>query len=122
MLCGVRALHPRRVRRCVFFLSVFRPALAGRCSSVVRSLNSGVVAMPTSVARRSGRFPVRLSLNISENTFEGLDELERLTGFPRAVLARSAVDRGLDGLYRMWRARKHRLRLPSRRADGRASA
>ena len=75
--------------------------------------------MPTFVARRHGRFPVRLSLNITEQASLSLDELERLTGHSRAVLARSALLHGLPRLYRMWRMRKHRLSLqpePEQRA------
>ena len=76
------------------------------------SLSSGVVAMPTFVARRNGNYPVRLSLNITEDVSESLDEMERLTGHSRAVIARNALSRGLPLLLRMWRMRKHRMSIP----------
>lgn len=61
--------------------------------------------MPTEVARRSGRYPVQLSLNITEDDSDVLDALEDHTGDPRAVLARDAFERGLALLYSPYRRR-----------------
>ena len=51
--------------------------------------------MPTTVRRRPGRFPVRLSLNISEKGGENLEEFASMSGYSRSVLAREAIVRGL---------------------------
>ena len=61
--------------------------------------------MPTEVTRRSGRYSVRISLNVSEDTSRVLDLLERRTGEPRGVIAREALTHGLVALDRLWRAR-----------------
>ena len=50
--------------------------------------------MPTFVARRVGRFPVRVSLNITEDHSLALDRVERDTGESRGVLARGGVREG----------------------------
>ena len=54
--------------------------------------------MPTSVRRRGGQFPVRLSLNISEAMSQRLDRWERATGEPRGNLARRALEYGMPKL------------------------
>lgn len=51
--------------------------------------------MPTRVSRRPGQFPVRVSLNVTQETSEVLDYLERATGEYRGVIAREALILGL---------------------------
>lgn len=46
-------------------------------------------------ARRPGRFPVRISLNVTDLTADTIDHLEHATGDPRVVITREAVNRGL---------------------------
>lgn len=60
--------------------------------------------MPTGVRRRGGSYPVRLSLNIDENTSTFLDRCEMRTGRTRGELAREALALGLKPLLE--RARK----------------
>ena len=57
--------------------------------------------MPTTVRRRPGRFPVRLSLNIPEKSAEALDLFASKSGYSRGVLAREAIMRGLEVVERM---------------------
>ena len=54
--------------------------------------------MPTSVRRRGGQYPVRLSMNISEAMSQRLDRWERATGEPRGNLARRALEYGMPKL------------------------
>lgn len=64
--------------------------------------------MPTDVLPRPGFFPVRVSLNITEQDSQALDRLAVSTGEPRAVLARAAFERGLPVLGDMYRKRRRR--------------
>ena len=54
------------------------------------------VSPPRRVARREVRYPVRISLNVAVESAEILAELERCMGHPRGVLARAALERGLE--------------------------
>ena len=64
--------------------------------------------MPTDVLPRPGFFPVRVSLNITEQDSQALERLAASTGEPRAVLARAAFERGLPVLGDMYRKRRRR--------------
>ena len=64
--------------------------------------------MPTIVSKRPGRYPVRVSLNISTETSAVLDHLERETGETRGVLAREALNKGLVQVDKLWAARRYR--------------
>ena len=65
--------------------------------------------MPTDVKRRGGVFPVRLSLNISEEISEFLDRWEERTGLSRGELARDALEAGLKTISDRYRKREKRL-------------
>ena len=67
--------------------------------------------MPTIVRRRPGRFSVRISLNVSEDTSRVLDLIEQRSGEPRGVIAREALSHGLVELDKLWRARRRTARL-----------
>lgn len=67
--------------------------------------------MPTVVKRRGGAFPVRLSLNISEETSEFLDRWEERTGASRGELARDALEAGLPIISERHRKRGKRTSL-----------
>ena len=64
--------------------------------------------MPTHVKRRHGRYPVRLSLNISEVTSDTLDRWERRLNRKRAQLARDALHAGLKLIVERDRKKKRR--------------
>ena len=64
--------------------------------------------MPTSVRRRGGQFPVRMSLNISETLSQRLDRWERATGESRGNLARRAIEAGLPRLRHLFSERIER--------------
>ena len=61
----------------------------------------GGTSVPTTVRRRPGRFPVRLSLNLTEMDEEILDLLASKSGYNRSVLAREAIVRGLEVVERI---------------------
>ena len=64
--------------------------------------------MPTDVKRRGGGFPVRLSLNISEEISEFLDRWEERMGLSRGELARDALEAGLRTISDRYRKREQR--------------
>ena len=61
--------------------------------------------MPTSVQRRSGDYPVRVSLNVTVETSEVVDYLEQITGEYRGVIVREALNMGL-ALYQRVQAER----------------
>ena len=73
--------------------------------------------MPTNVNRRSGDYPVRVSLNVTVETSEVVDYLEQTTGECRGVIAREALNMGLAIYQRVLRRRRRR----ERQADGAAA-
>ena len=118
----LRFLRPRGLGCRLPFL--WRPGLAGplralsisrfaACGSPVpgslgRCRASGVRQMPTSDVSRPGFFPVRVSLNITEQDSEALDRLAVRTGESRAALARVAFQSGLTLIDDMYRQRRRR--------------
>ena len=71
--------------------------------------------MPTSVNRRSGDYPVRVSLNVTVETSEVVDYLEQTTGEYRGVIVREALNMGLA---RILTRRRRRERKAERIASG----
>ena len=59
-------------------------------------------------SRRSGHYPVRVSLNITDDDSEALDRLEELTGETRGVLVREAFQQGLPLIIDSYRKRRMR--------------
>ena len=72
--------------------------------------------MPTSVNRRPGVFPVRVSLNVTVETSEVVDYLEQTTGEYRGVIVREALNMGLAVYQRVIRRRQRRERKADRAA------
>ena len=64
--------------------------------------------MPTSVQRRPGRYPVRLSLNVPEPTSDNLDRWQERLRRPRAEIARQALEVGLKVFAERHRKRRRR--------------
>ena len=58
--------------------------------------------------RRSGHYPVRVSLNITDDDSEALDRLEQLTGETRGVLVREAFQQGFPLIVDVYRKRRMR--------------
>ena len=58
---------------------------------------------------RCGFYPVRVSLNITDEDSEALDRLSKRTGVARAALAREAFQRGLPLVSDMYRQRSRRI-------------
>ena len=56
--------------------------------------------MPTRVKKRQGQFPVRVSLNVTIETSEVIDFLERSSGENRGVIVRDALSLGLVVYHR----------------------
>ena len=77
--------------------------------------------MPTSVQRRSGDYPVRVSLNVTVETSEVVDYLEQTTGEYRGVIVREALNMGL-ALYQRVLKRRRRRERQAERAASRLSA
>lgn len=51
--------------------------------------------MPTRVQKRSGQYPIRVSLNVTVETSDVVDYLERATGELRGVIIRESLNFGL---------------------------
>ena len=64
--------------------------------------------MPTRVQRRSGDYPVRVSLNVTVETSEVVDYLEQTTGEYRGVIVRESLNIGLALYQRILRRRRRR--------------
>ena len=69
--------------------------------------------MPTQVQQRSGQYPIRVSLNVTVETSDAVDYLERATGEYRGVIIRESLNMGLV-LYH--RALEHRRRREAKKA------
>ncbi len=83
-----------------------------------RETNIMALSRPVRAMSRAGNFPVRISLNVSEEQSAELDQLELATGASRGVLAREAVVRGLELLEKHWRQRRY-VDPSERSLDGR---
>ena len=64
--------------------------------------------MPTRAQKRSGQYPVRLSVKLTTDASEVIDHLEKLTGHYRSVIAREALDLGLVAYHRRLKKRSRR--------------